>query len=111
MERKSTINATLKFSEFNLPPIKDALVIGKMAPIGPKTLFKSLNIISRNTFKLVYVKHPIIEAVVVKKSDLRKVPEDKYVSLILEEASKIMDKSDCLRIDISVEIIVTNLKL
>ncbi len=111
MEKRKSINLNLRFSQFNLPPVKDALVVGKMAPIGPKTLFKSLDVLSHNTFKLIPVKHPIIEAVIVKKSDLRKVDKEKYISAILEEASRIMDKTDCLRIDVSLEVVISNIKL
>jgi hypothetical protein len=61
---------------------------------------------SPGMFQLVEVEHPIIEAILVRKSDLRKLPEKELVSHLLHQAEQIMDETDSIHVRISVEVIV-----
>jgi len=94
------------FSQFSLPPIQDALVIGRKASIGPHAIAKAFDEMTPGVFQLIMVEHPTIEAVLVRKSDLRKIPETHLVSLILRHAGPIMDETDSLHVSISVEVVV-----
>jgi len=100
--RTVTLHAT--FSHFALPPVRDALIVGRKAAIGPHALHESLEVLMPEQFELIHVDHPTIEAVLVRRSDLRKFPKEKFVPLLLEMAEGIMDETDCLRVDISVEV-------
>ncbi|RKY57854.1 MAG: hypothetical protein DRP95_06535 [Candidatus Latescibacterota bacterium] len=102
-----TITLRATFSQFNLPPVRDALVVGKRAPIGPKALFQSLEVLLKGQFELIPVDHPVIEAVIVRKSDLRKLPAERFIPVLLEEAGAIMDESDCLRVEVDISVSVT----
>ena len=103
--RTITLHAT--FTQFSLPPVRDALIVGKRAPIGPKALFRSLEVLMKGQFELIPVEHPTIEAVIVRKSDLRKLPRDKFIPMLLEEAGAIMDETDCLRVEVEISVSVT----
>jgi len=106
-EVSKSIRVHTIFSQFRLPPVRDALIVGKKAPIGPNALHRSLEVLMPGQFKLLSVNHPTIEAVIVRFSDLRKIPEDKFIPLLIESAEAIMDESDCLRVDVEVEFSVT----
>ena len=94
----------LGFSQFALPPVRDALVVGKLAPVGINALSRAFEEIAPGAFKAIEVDHPVIEAVLVRLSDLRKVPEDKLVPLILRHAERIMDETDSLHVVVSIDI-------
>ncbi|HID11083.1 MAG TPA: hypothetical protein EYP17_07260 [Candidatus Latescibacteria bacterium] len=102
-----TIRLQATFSQFSLPPVRDALIVGKRAPIGPKALFKSLEVLVKGQFELIPVDHPVVEAVIVRKSDLRKFPTERFIPILLEEAGSIMDESDCLRVEVDISVSVT----
>jgi len=103
--RTITLHAT--FTQFSLPPVRDALIVGKRALIGPKALFRSLEVLLKGQFELIPVEHPTVEAIIVRKSDLRKLTKDRLVPILLEEAGKIMDETDCLRVEIGISVSVT----
>jgi len=96
----------LGFSQFALPPVRDALVVGKLAPVGINALSRAFEEIAPGAFKAIEVDHPVIEAVLVRLSHLRKVPEDELVPLILRHAERIMDETDSLHVVVSIEISV-----
>lgn len=104
----SSIYASVDFaiSRFNLPPVSDALVIGKRTPIGPKALMNAINEMAPNMYKLINVDHPYIEAVVIKKSSLRKVDEEKLIPRIIKNVEKFMDETDSLHVSIDIKIYV-----
>jgi len=93
-----------KFSQFSLPPVRDALIVGKKTPIGPRALYQSIETMSPKQYELIEVNHSSIEAVIVRCSDLRKLPQEKLIRLLIETAERIMDETDCLRVDIEIEV-------
>lgn len=106
-ESKRRITISTTFTQFSLPPVRDALIVGKKAPIGSRALYHSLEVLLKGQFELIVVEHPIIEALIVRKSDLRKLSRERLLSLLIEEAEKIMDETDCLRVDVTIEVSVT----
>ncbi|RKY48305.1 MAG: hypothetical protein DRP88_02515 [Candidatus Neomarinimicrobiota bacterium] len=104
----SSVYASIDFtiSRFNLPPVGDALIVGKRTPIGPKALMNAINEMTPNLYKLINVDHPYIEAVIIKKSSLRKVDEGKLVPRIIKNVEKFMDETDSLHVAIDIKIYV-----
>lgn len=93
-----------KFTQFSLPPVRDALIVGKKTPIGPRALYRSIETMSPREYELIEVDHSFIEAIIVRSSDLRKLPAEKLVPLLIETAERVMDETDCLRVDIEIEV-------
>ena len=102
--RKSNVRITFKGCQ--LPPVRDALVIGRQAPVGSEAVVRAMQAMSPGAFRLVEVDHPLIESLLIRESDLRKVPEGRLVKLLLENAGPIMDETDALNVTIEVEISV-----
>ena len=57
-------------------------------------------------FKLITVEHPVIEAVLVRNSDLRKVPEAVLVNYLVRNCEGIVDQSDSLHATLWVEVLM-----
>lgn len=103
-ERLVRASIRLSFSQFALPPVKDALIVGKRAPVGINALTRAFEEIAPGAFKAIEVEHPLIEALLIRFADLRKVPEDKLVPLLLRHAEQIMDETDSLHVVVSIDI-------
>lgn len=97
---------SLTFSKFELPPVRDALVVGKRAGIGINSIARALHEMVPDAFKLVRIEHPVIEGILVRKSDLRKLPEQVLLPRIVKNAERIMDQNDSLRVEIDIELFV-----
>jgi len=105
------VRLSMTFRHFELPPIRDALIIGKRAPVGPKGVERAFRELTPGMFRMLHVDHPTIEAILVRESDLRKIPKDKLVSKILEHAETFMSEEDSLHVMLQIEVIVDDIQV
>lgn len=101
------IHLTMEISHFHLPPVESALVVGKRAGIGPRAMEKALAEILPETFQLIEVEDPIVEAIIVRRNHLRLVPEEKLIELILRNAAGQMEETEMLHFEIDVRVRAT----
>ncbi len=66
----------IRLSEFEIPPMQDVLIVGKRAPIGPEAARKMVDILSPEQYEIVKIEHPIVEAVVIRKSLLSMISRE-----------------------------------
>jgi hypothetical protein len=100
------INLQLRFTQYHLPPLDSALIIGKRAPVGANGISRAFQELSPATFQLIPVDHPVAEAVLVRVSDLRKLPQQELISRLLQLADQIMDETDTMHVALKFEVIV-----
>jgi hypothetical protein len=100
------VNVQLRFTRYELPPLKDALIIGKRAPVGAQSISRAFQELSPGAFLLITVEHPVVEAVLVRTSNLRKLPQQELLSRLLRQADQTMDESDTLHVALDYEVIV-----
>ncbi len=102
--RKVLLNISL--SEFEIPPMQELLLVGRKAPIGPEAAKRMSDAISPAQYEVVRLSHPVFEAAVIKKSLLKLVPEEKLLSLIIEESKGFAAENTVLkaRINATLEI-------
>jgi hypothetical protein len=98
--RKADIQ--MRLTEFEMPPMQDVLIVGKMAPIGPEAARRMVDILSPDQYEIEKVEHALIEAVVIRKSLLSMIRRDKLVALILEEAEKIANEKMIIKVQIQI---------
>ena len=103
---KKIVSLEMRFSRFALPPVRDAMVIGHKARIGPHAIEKAFQDLTPGMFKLFRVDHPVIEAMLIRKSILRKIDEQSILKYIIEHVEQIMDDTDSLRIEINLELVI-----
>lgn len=106
-ETRRRIHLTIEMSHFRLPPVRSALVIGKRAGIGPRAMEKALAEMMPGSFELVTVEHPIVEAILVRSQQLRLVPQEKLVPLILRNCNGQMDETEMLHFEIDARVRTT----
>jgi hypothetical protein len=100
------INLQLRFTQYHLPPLESALIIGKRAPVGANGISRAFQELSPGTFQLIPVDHPVVEAVLVRASDLHKLPQHTLLNRLLRLADQIMDEADTLHVALTFEVIV-----
>ena len=92
----------MRLSEFEMPPMQDVLIVGRKAPIGPEAARRMVDILSPEQYEIVQVSHPVIEAVVLRKSLTNMIEKDKLISLILDEGGKIANESTIIKAHINI---------
>lgn len=100
------INLEFRLTRYHLPPVGNALIIGKRAPIGANSISRAFEELSPGVFRLIPVEHHMAEAVLIRTSDLRKLPEAELVRRLLVQADQIMDETDTLHVSLHFEFIV-----
>ena len=101
------LEVTLRLSEFEMPPMQDALIIGRKAPIGFEAARRMVNILSPNQYEVVKVEHPTIETLVIRKALMQMMTRDRVISLILEEGGKVANETTILKVQLSVVLCVS----
>ncbi|MDN5348312.1 MAG: hypothetical protein PWP65_1876 [Clostridia bacterium] len=103
--RKAEI--TIKLSEFEIPPMQDVLLVGKRAPIGPEAVRRMVDALSPEQYEIINLDHKIFEAVVLKKSLLKLLPQEKLLPIIIEEGSRVANENTVIKAQLNIVIQVS----
>ncbi len=98
---------TVRLSEFEIPPMQDALLVGKKAPIGPEAVRHMVDALSPEQYIVVDVNHAVIEALVIRKSLLRMIAQEQLVPLLLQETEKIISEGMVIKAQLNIAIQVS----
>ncbi|MEL7565915.1 MAG: hypothetical protein AAGU27_13640 [Dehalobacterium sp.] len=97
---------SFRFSEFEIPPMQDILLIGRKAPIGPEAARRMVNAISPDQYDVIPVPEGPLEAIIIRKALLSMVPEEKLLPIILDEGVKVTSENNVIRAQLDLTIIV-----
>ncbi|MEO7598194.1 MAG: hypothetical protein ABIV50_04640 [Opitutus sp.] len=89
-----------------IPPIKDALVIGRDAAIGGEAMSRTLRLMTNEKFERLVLKDNIVQEVIVRSAVMRKVGEERLITFVLNRVKPIMAESELLLLDIEVELVI-----
>ena len=96
-----------RIKDFAIPPITDALVIGKEASIGTNALKKALNLLIPEDFEQVTMSDEIVADVLIKSILLRRLTKDRLVTFVIEQIKPFMSAADILHVQLDMEILLT----
>lgn len=95
----------LRAREFLIPPVRDALLIGRRSPVGHVAMQRSLSLLSPDTFESIAVAdHPTVSNLLLRRTILLKVPRDRLVAFLLDRLAPVMADSEILQVELDVEI-------
>ncbi|KJS14853.1 MAG: hypothetical protein VR69_15265 [Peptococcaceae bacterium BRH_c4b] len=103
-KRKAEMN--IRFSEFELPPMQDVLVIGRRAPIGPEAVRRMVDALAPEQYELIIFDDGPVEAVAVRISLFRWISKDLLLDNLLEETLKINIEKTLLKVKLDLTISV-----
>jgi len=109
-ERSYTID--LDFEVIKLPPVTDILVLGKKVPQGKNGILRSFDLILPDVFDLIdgsECEHENIEAVIINKSILNKLPKDKILNILREYVFPYTAKGEAIKVNFNVRIYYKNI--
>lgn len=95
---------TIRLSEFEIPPMQDALLVGKKAPIGPEAVRRMVDALSPEQYEIIRIEHQVFEAAVLKRSLLKLLPEDKLLPILLEECERVGDEQAVVKAQVNIVI-------
>ena len=107
MEKTQRVaNVSMKLSTLEFPPTYDVLIVGRRAAIGPTAAQRMEDAIAPDQYVVVYVTDESVEALIIRKRLLEKVPQPALTRMLLDEADRYA-KDDCvvsgqIEIDITV---------
>lgn len=101
-KRKAELN--IRFSEFELPPMQDILVIGRRAPIGPEAVRRMVDALAPEQYELIAFENGPVEAVAVRTSLFNWISRDVLLDNLLEEALKINIEKTLLKVKMDLTI-------
>ncbi|MEG6521796.1 hypothetical protein [Desulfotomaculum sp. 1211_IL3151] len=94
----------IRLSEFELPPMRDVLLVGKKAPIGPDAVRRMVDALSPEQYEIIRINHPVFEAVVLRKSIMKLIPKEKLLPIILEEGELMSSDNTLLKAQVNIVI-------
>jgi len=92
----------MRITEFEMPPMQDALIVGRKAPIGPEAARHMVDVLSPGQYEIVKAEHEAIEAIVVRKSLFNMLPKEKLIALLMEEGSKVANESTIVKAQVNI---------
>jgi hypothetical protein len=100
----------LSFREFQVPPIQDAAVIGRTAPIGRTAMMKTLRLLSSEPYVGIDVPDDRkVAAILVRKGVLKRVGREALMRMVLEYIKPHMTASEILTVRLRIEVAVGDL--
>lgn len=104
---QSTLAVRVRIREFSIPPVTDALVIGKKAPIGSQAMSRALSLLHVAPFEHVPLEDDdVIEDVLVRASVLNKIPRAKLLELVRKRIKPFMSTDEVINLDVRPELII-----
>ena len=95
---------TIRLSEFEIPPMQDALLVGKKAPIGPEAVRRMVDALSPEQYEIIKIEHQVFEAAVLKRSLLKLLPEEKLLPILLDECERVADEQAVVKAQVNIVI-------
>jgi len=95
---------TIRLTEFEIPPMRDVLLVGKKAPIGPEAVRRMVDALSPDQYEIIHIDHPVFEAAVIKKSIIQLMPKEKLLPIITEEGERMASESSLLKAQVNIVI-------
>jgi hypothetical protein len=104
-ENKHTIRARL--SEFDIPPIRDGLVLGKSSAIGCVAMRNALELLHAAPFEHIEMQDEVISDILVRKGILRRMPKEKLIQFVLMRIKPMMDETEIMHLELKAEVNIT----
>lgn len=95
---------SLRFEGIKLPPFQDILLLGKKCPQGKIGVSKCLNLLAPETFELVEIDDPIVEAMLISKHILKRMTAENVIKILKEKVFPYITPGEIIKIDFSVRV-------
>ena len=94
-------------SEYQIPPFRDALVLGREASIGCHAVRRALTLLVKTPFAHIELDDEIISDILIRESLLRRVPQEQVIAFVLEHIKPLMGVEEIMQVDLDLEVTVS----
>lgn len=110
MAKKPKFSISLSFEEVKLPPFQDILLLGKRCPHGKAGVSQCFNLLAPEAFEMVQIDDPTVEAMLVSKRILKRMPAENIVDILKEKVFPYITPGEVVRIDFNIKIYFDNIE-
>lgn len=100
-------NLVARVSEYQIPPFRDALVLGREASIGCHAVRRALTLLVKTPFTHIELDDPVIADILIRENLLRRVPQERVIAFVLEHIKPLMGVEEIMQVDLDIEVTVT----
>ena len=108
-EMKFTLS--ISFEEISLPPFRDILILGKKCPQGKHGVVKCFNLLVPNGFEMIELDHEIVEAVLVSKKILKRLPSEKIIDILRTRVFPRITRGEIIKVDFNIKMYFENIEV
>lgn len=101
-KKQMEMELRLSGQAFEIPPLWDALLIGRQAPIGPEAAKRMADSMAPGQFELVRIQGTPVEAVLIRKTLLKVLTPEALPELLLEELAPLISEDQVVRVQVQV---------
>lgn len=105
-EVKTTRQVHVKVREFQIPPVRHALVLGRKAAIGCYAIRKALHLLMAAPFVHLELEDEVISDLIVRESVLRRFPKEQLIAFVLAKVKPMMGEEEILELEIDTEVLL-----
>ena len=99
-------NVTLRLKEFAVPPVRDALVLGKKSCIGATAMKKALALLQASSFDHIKVKDDVVGDIFIRSNILKRISRKQVVQLVVRRIKPLMSENEIMHLNIEVELVM-----
>jgi hypothetical protein len=101
---ESKIRLRARVTEFSYPPVHDALVLGKQAPLGTEAFRRAVSLLVTTPFESVEVEDDVIGSLLVRTAILKRLSKERLVQFALHRLKPLMSPDEILHLDLAIEV-------
>lgn len=102
---------SLKIEGITLPPVQDILILGRNCPHGPKSIGRCFSLLSTEEFNTVIVDDAHVQAILVNRKILQRMPEAEVVRILRQRAFPFISADEVVRVEFRVVLAYDNLSI
>ncbi|XSG85879.1 MAG: hypothetical protein ACPW60_03960 [Methylohalobius sp. ZOD2] len=95
----------IKVREFQIPPVRHGVVLGRKASIGCYAIRKALHLLMATPFVHIELDDEVISDIIVRQAVLRRFPRQELIVFVLEQVKPIMGEEEILHLEIDTEVL------
>ncbi len=93
--------------EYQMPPFRDALVLGREASIGCQAVQRALTLLVKAPFAHIEIDDNIVADILIRENLLRRMSQQQITTFVLTHIKPLMGIDEVLQVDLDIEVTVT----
>ena len=106
--KQNKIHVSARVGEYNIPPMKDMLVLGKRAPIGCIAMRRALDLLIKTPFEHIEIEDDdVISDILVRKPLLKRIGKDELIKFVLRDVKPLLSPEELLHVELEIDVILS----